>query len=99
MKRSVDWARRRFLQAISTSVPAAVLGLGTDKVSGSERGGVSLRDEVGSQSAQSIDLGYIAAGDGAIQFRKHILDLGSAESVTVVDVEELHAESANKSST
>ena len=82
----MDWARRRFLRTMSAGVPAAILGLGADRISGYERRGVPLREEGGTEAAQFIDLGSTLAGDETIPFRKHTLDLGPAESVTVADV-------------
>jgi hypothetical protein len=38
------------------------------------------------EPARYIDLGSVAAGDDAIPFRKHTLDLGCAETVTVADM-------------
>jgi len=86
MKRTMDWARRRFLQSIGASVPAAVLGLGAGRASGYERHQVPPHPEAGADAQPYVDLGYTAAGDGTSPFRKHTLDLGSAESVAVADV-------------
>ena len=86
MKPTMDWARRRFLQTMSAGVPAAILGLGADRISGYEKRGVPLLGEGGTEAAQYIDLGSTSAGDETIPFRKHTLDLGPAESVTVADV-------------
>ena len=52
MKPTMDWARRRFLQTMSAGVPAAILGLGADRISGYERHGVPLRAEGGTEAAQ-----------------------------------------------
>src|SRR3954452_6127609 len=86
MKPTTDWARRRFLQTMSACVPAAILGLGPGRTSGYERHGVPLHAQGGTEATQCIDLGSTSAGDGTIPFRKHTLDLGPAESVTVADV-------------
>ena len=82
----MDHARRRFLKAISAGAPAAALGFGVTKISGYETPG-GLPDAKAEPIAQPyIDLGSTPAGDGTIPFRKCPLDLGSAESVTVADM-------------
>jgi len=83
MSRGMSRTRRRFLQTISTSVPAAILGVGAGKTYGNE---VSSNAESRPDASLYVDLGSTAAGDGTILFRKHILDLGPAESVTVADM-------------
>lgn len=86
MSRKMSRARRRFLQTIGTSVPAAILEMGTGRLYGGTRDAVSPYTESQPDAPQYIDLGFSAAGDGAIPFRKHTLDLGSAESVAVADM-------------
>lgn len=79
-----DQARRLFLKSMSTGIPAALVGLGT--ASGVGIPGLRLVSKAEPETGRYIDLGYTAAGDGSIPFRKHTLDLGSAESVTVIDM-------------
>src|SRR5581483_6215198 len=52
------------------------------------RGSTNLpgRDESPSRSGVPIDTHPVIAGDDAIAFRKHTLDLGASEAVTVVDM-------------
>ena len=78
--------RRRFLKAISAGAPATALGFGAAKSSGYETPGGMPYAKAGSNTQPYIDLGYTPAGDGTIHFRKHLLDLGPAESVTVADM-------------
>lgn len=71
---------------MGAGVPAAMLGLGITTTSGHGTSGALLDPRSGSETRDYIDLGYTAAGDGTIAFRKHTLDLGPAEPATVVDV-------------
>ena len=85
MKQDMNPTRRRLLKSISAGIPATVLSLGSAGASGYEAGVPPLA-KVGSEAQRYIDLGYTSAGDGTIPFRKHTLDLGPAESVTVADM-------------
>lgn len=86
MDQSTSDARRRFLKSMSTGVPAALLGFGVDTASGRGLPGPPFDSVRARESGKFIDLGCTPAGDDAIPFRKHIIDLGLAESVTVVDM-------------
>jgi hypothetical protein len=87
MGRNKNGTRRRFLKSISTSLPATLLSLEASAASGHGIAGPALDSGKTDQRSHYIDLGSAAAGDDAIPFRKHILDLGIAESVTVVDMD------------
>jgi hypothetical protein len=84
MSRIKNGTRRHFLTSMSASVPAAAF-LGVDAPVRSTR-------EPAAESASTaepggvIDLGSVIAGDDAILFRRHTLDLGCAETVTVADI-------------
>jgi hypothetical protein len=79
-------ARRQFLKTLGISVPTAALGVSAvsgrvaDVLASTEPG----REK--SLAAEVVDLGYAAAGDDAIPFRKHTLDLGISEAVAVADM-------------
>lgn len=75
-------ARRRFLKSVGAGVPAALLGMKAAEAYGSP----AFSGGAPAPSGKYIDLGYTMAGDDAISFRKHTIDLGAAESVTVVDM-------------
>jgi len=78
-------ARRQFLKSMGAAVPAArLLGVGAGVASGSSRPSLSSGETP--EGGRVIDLGSEIAGDEAILFRKHPLDLGCSESVTVSDV-------------
>ena len=84
MKSAKDGARREFLKTMSASVPAAALLSGNtfaQEKSGSVR---AYRSEP--TQGKVIDLGSEITGDDAIPFRKHTLDLGCCETVTVADI-------------
>jgi FG-GAP-like repeat/FG-GAP repeat len=79
-----DRARRQFLKSVSAGVPVASL-LGS--------AGLARRLTEPMPVPQSehdrgdvIDLGVEMAGDDFIAFRKHTLDLGCSEAVTVADI-------------
>lgn len=82
MGRDNTSARRRFLKSVGTGVPATLLGLKATETYSSP----ALSGGAPATSGKYIDLGYTMAGDDAISFRKHTIDLGAAESVTVVDM-------------
>jgi len=87
MSRVKNRVRRQFLKSMSAGLPAAVL-LGGDG-SAAFAGGASGQGSSGhkpSEAGRVIDLGSEMAGDDAITFRKHTLDLGCSEAVTVADV-------------
>jgi hypothetical protein len=87
MNRSGKEARRQFLKSMGAGLPAATLlgsGSGAAFASGIAKpeSGLGKAPERG----RVIDLGSEIAGDDAILFRKHTLDLGCCETVTVTDV-------------
>lgn len=78
-------ARRTFLKSMGLGLSTAMMGLPA-----SSRGAVIAepiapgRGE--SKPAKVIDLGHELAGDDAIPFRKHTLDLGISETVAIADI-------------
>jgi hypothetical protein len=79
-------ARRDFLKSLSAGFPAAaILGVNRNAVANEAK---PIAPETGQTSADRavIDLGSEIAGDDAITFRRHTLDLGCAETVTVADI-------------
>lgn len=79
-------ARRKFLKSVSAGLPAAaLLGAGSDALA---REAVESPRDSGKEPGRGpvIDLGSEIAGDDAIAFRKHTLDLGCCEAVTVADI-------------
>ena len=69
--------RRQFLKSLSASVPASMLARGQKAPSH------ALET---AQQKRYIDIATVMAGDDAIAFRKHTLDLGISETVAVVDM-------------
>lgn len=87
MTQNENRARRRFLKSVGATVPAALLGLKANMAFGyASRDSTAAPGTPSQDGHHIIDLGSTAAGDDAIPFRKHTLDLGAAESVTVVDM-------------
>ncbi|HEX5483155.1 MAG TPA: VCBS repeat-containing protein [Terriglobia bacterium] len=82
MGRKNNSARRRFLKSAGAVIPAALLGLKATEGYSSP----SLSGSTPAARSKYVDLGYTMAGDDAISFRKHTIDLGDSESVTVVDM-------------
>jgi FG-GAP-like repeat/FG-GAP repeat len=86
MSRSRQGARRHFLRSISAGVPAAaLLGVNAEGFARTNPQPEAI-SAGGSEAGNAIDLGSVMAGDDAIMFRRHTLDLGCAETVTVADV-------------
>lgn len=79
-------ARRKFLQSMGLGVPTAIMGLSaaSHSLAGIPEPVMSGREE--GKPEKVIDLGYAAAGDDSIPFRKHTLDLGISETAAVVDM-------------
>lgn len=78
--------RRKFLQSVSAGLPAAAL-MGSDgRVLAREAPETSPSGAKEPERGPVIDLGSEIAGDDAIKFRKHTLDLGCCETVTVADI-------------
>src|SRR5438094_7130142 len=71
--------RRRFLGSVTAGLPAALMGAGTAK---SSRDAVRAPADRGA-SPHSLP---VVVGDDAISFRKHTIDLGISETVTVADL-------------
>jgi hypothetical protein len=87
MKSTGNGARRQFLKSMGAGLPAVTL-LGASASTAIASG--MPKPERGSpdvpEPGRVIDLGSEIAGDDAIVFRKHTLDLGCCETVTVADV-------------
>ncbi|MGH9405699.1 MAG: hypothetical protein ACRD3D_07690, partial [Terriglobia bacterium] len=76
--------RRQFLRSIAAGVPAtAAFGATASARAASQ---ASLPDPERTRPSLPIPLASEMAGDDAIPFRKHTLDLGICEAVTVVDM-------------
>jgi hypothetical protein len=78
--------RRHFLKTLGISLPTAALGVSA--VSGPVGDKAAAPESVYEKSlvAKVVDLGYAVAGDDALPFRKHTLDLGISETVAVADM-------------
>src|SRR5215472_11750906 len=76
-----DWARRYFLKSV-----AVLSGLGAG--AGLSRPVRALMSETQASPESFPDLAAppTSEGDSAIRFRRHTLDLGCCEAVTVVDL-------------
>jgi hypothetical protein len=80
VRRIENWARRRFLHSVG-----AVGGAGLAMASAPSAVGTDgNRDEP--KRSKDLTGSTAIAGDAEIAFRRHTLDLGCAESVTVVDM-------------
>ena len=87
MSRAGKKARRQFLKSMGAGWPAAtLLSVGSGAAFAGARGGPALGSGKAPERGPVIDLGSEIAGDDAILFRKHTLDLGCSETVTVTDV-------------
>ena len=77
--------RRQFLKSLSASVPTSMLALPCGFAPGQKA--ASNAFETPQQEADRyVDIATVAAGDDAIAFRKHTLDLGISETVAVADM-------------
>lgn len=74
--------RRQFLKSLSASVPASMLALPSASAPRKKAASNALETE---QQAP-MDVATVMAGDDAMAFRKHTLDLGISETVAVVDM-------------
>jgi len=74
--------RRQFLKSVGAGVPAAVFS-NTRSKDTARSGSVVTAEE---ESGRYIHIATVAAGDDAIPFRKHTLDLGISETVAVADM-------------
>jgi len=82
MGRSGSGARRQFLKSVG--VPAAALIAG-NPLAHAEPSPARIAGKQ-PDAGPVIDLGSVIAGDDAITFRKHTLDLGCCEAVAVADI-------------
>lgn len=80
-----DRPRRQFLKAMAAGVPAG-LSLAASNAAARERLDPAAGARDGPGAHIEIPLESVMAGDGAILFRKHTIDLGISEAVTVVDM-------------
>ncbi len=78
--------RRQFLKAISVGVPATLGGLGAGAAWARALPEPALSAEKTPGPDYSLGLPSEIVGDETIAFRKHTLDLGRCEAVTVVDM-------------
>lgn len=86
MKDGKRRARRQFLTTMAVGVPAAVGAL-AGKNAAAAPAVPSLSEAPSARGRAAIlPLESVMAGDGTIPFRKHTLDLGISETVTVVDM-------------
>ena len=87
MEQTEARSRRRFLK--SMGIPAlTILGASAPAAKGNDASPEALPGVRKKQVAEHyVDLGSAPAGDGAIPFRKHTLDLGPSEAVAVADVD------------
>ena len=84
MKENKEAARRKFLRSIGLGIPTVVMGLAAvsaPAASGHVQDGVTT-----GEPGNLIDLGFQDAGDDIIYFRRHTLDLGISETVTIADI-------------
>jgi FG-GAP-like repeat len=79
-------ARRKFLKSIGLGVPTALMGWSASSPGAATISEPITRGREDGKSEKVIDLGCAAAGDDAIPFRKHTLDLGISETAAVVDM-------------
>jgi hypothetical protein len=86
MSRSKNGSRRRFLTSMSVGLPAVLAGIGAGTRFGLGNPNAVLDAEKSRQAGQSSEVASVIVGDDAIAFRKHTLDLGCCETVTVVDM-------------
>ena len=78
--------RRQFLRSTSTGIMAALAGLRPVKAAGVPSPNLARGAPPPTEPLRYIDTVPVLAGDDAIPFRKHTLDLGVSESVTLVDM-------------
>jgi hypothetical protein len=81
MDQSEKRERRQFLKSVSAAVPASMFGL-----SPAARRLTGKRPAVAAPNDRYINLATASAGDDAIPFRKHTLDLGISETVAIADM-------------
>lgn len=86
MNRRTRQPRRDFLKSVGAGMPAAWLALDPPQDAARETSGLAEGAPALPQSRRPIDLGSEITGDDHLLFRRHTLDLGPAETVTVVDM-------------
>ncbi|MGH9444642.1 MAG: FG-GAP repeat domain-containing protein, partial [Terriglobia bacterium] len=86
MSQSQNGARRQFLKSLAVGLPVAAVGLPGKPAIGGASPASAFEAPVRADARSPIPIETIAAGDDAIRFRKHTLDLGVSEAVTVVDM-------------
>ncbi len=86
MDQSEKCERRQFLKSVSAGVPSSMFGLSSAAARGSDEARSGTAAAAQGESGRYINIATIAAGDDAIPFRKHTLDLGISETVDVVDM-------------
>src|SRR5579859_5130542 len=84
MNRDRRRERRQFLKSVSAAVPASMFGL-SSAAAGEKRPAKSGR-ALAAPNDRYINLATASAGDDTIPFRKHTLDLGMNETVTIADM-------------
>lgn len=84
MDQSEKHERRRFLKSVGAAVPASMFGLSSSTARGGDP--PSIGAAVAAPNGRYINLATTSAGDDAIPFRKHTLDLGISETVAIADM-------------
>lgn len=84
VKEGKEGARRKFLRSIGLGMPTVVMGLSA--ISTAAASGQVEHGPRTSEPRNVIDLGFQDAGDDTIHFRRHTLDLGISETVTIADM-------------
>ncbi len=79
-------ARRQFLKSLAASLPAAAVGRPGNAATNDAFPPSAPAPPERADARSPIPIETVAAGDDAIPFRKHTLDLGVSEAVTVVDM-------------
>jgi len=85
MSKSSESSRRLFLKSVGATIPAMALDLGTCPPEAHSAPNLIAQGN-GSHSADRINFAMADAGDDAIPFRKHIIDLGASETCAVADI-------------
>lgn len=86
MSQDKSSARRQFLKSMAAGVPVAAAGLQGKSALAQEHHALIHGMQARASAHLQIPIESVPAGDDAIPFRKHTLDLGVSESVTVVDM-------------
>ncbi len=81
MSGSKNPPRRRFLKSVGM-----LTGLGTGAAWGRAMAGPGTEDQKAARPDRGLEMASGIVGDDTIAFRKHTLDLGCCEAVTVVDM-------------